>query len=137
MTGDPCYFSFAGGKLTEKPRALSGVFKVATRSRGRNEACPLSSLPPTFKQVSRHPEGRAREEPLPPLLAESCEADGECWGWEEGGQPTGNYGVPGMFDLWVERLHEKLSFLLSRLLWWRRPCDTVTAAHWVKNPLIA
>lgn len=60
MTGD-FFFFFCQWDGDSETRGLNGVFKLANRSISSDGTCLLSGLLPTFKQVSRHPQSRARE----------------------------------------------------------------------------
>lgn len=80
MIDDNFLFFICQRDASWETRGLSGV-KVANGSRGSNEACLWSSLPPFFKQGFRHPQRRAREKAPASLALWSCAADREClWG---------------------------------------------------------
>lgn len=55
------FFSIGQRDASWETRGLSGVLKSADRSSGGNEACRLSSQPPSSKQGFRHPQSWARE----------------------------------------------------------------------------
>lgn len=80
MTGDLFFSPIDQRDASWETRELSGVLKSANGPRDGKEACLLSSLPPSFKQGFRHPQGRAREKNPPPAsLSGSREADrSEC-----------------------------------------------------------
>lgn len=84
MTGDLFFFSPIDQRdASWETRELSGVLKSANGPRDGKEACLLSSLPPSFKQGFRHPQGRAREKiPRQPHSLDHMRLIGVsvCWG---------------------------------------------------------